>query len=67
MLDVVPLTVAIHDRGLQLAGRHQLSTYQAMIDAAALESGCDSVYSEDLQNGMSVAGLTVINPLKLTD
>jgi predicted nucleic acid-binding protein len=67
LFDVVPLAVAIHDRGLHLAERHQLSTYDAMILAAALESGCDTLYSEDFQNGMSVAGLTVINPLKLTD
>lgn len=64
LLHVVPLTVATHERGMQLAQRHQLSIYDGMILAAALESGCETLYTEDLQHGMSVMGVTVVNPLK---
>ncbi|MCB5204328.1 PIN domain-containing protein [Neorhizobium sp. T786] len=64
LLDVVPLTATIHDRGLQLAERYQLSIYDAMIAAAALASECDILFSEDLQEGMSIEGLTVINPFR---
>ncbi|MDY6963001.1 MAG: PIN domain-containing protein [Pseudomonadota bacterium] len=64
LLDVVPLTMDVHDLGLRLAERYQLSVYDAMIAAAALESGCDRLLSEDLQDGMTIEGLVIANPLK---
>ncbi|MBU1316754.1 MAG: PIN domain-containing protein [Alphaproteobacteria bacterium] len=64
LLDVVPLTTDVHDLGLRLAERYQLSVYDAMIAAAALESGCDRLLSEDLQDGMTIEGLVIANPLK---
>ncbi|HEX5933985.1 MAG TPA: PIN domain-containing protein, partial [Pseudorhizobium sp.] len=64
LVDVVPLTAAIHDRGLQLAERYRLSIYDAMIAAAALAGECDILLSEDLQHGMSIEGLIVVNPFR---
>jgi len=62
-MTVVPLTLAIHERGLDLAERHGFALYDAMIVAAALESGCDVLWSEDMQDGMVVDGrLTIRNP-----
>lgn len=52
MLTVHPLTVEIHDTGLALAERYGLSTYDAMIAACALHTGCDTLWSEDMQDGM---------------
>ncbi len=63
VLDVVPLTKEIHDLGLRLAERYQLSVYDAMIVAAALESRCDQLLSEDLQDGMTIEGVAIVNPL----
>jgi predicted nucleic acid-binding protein len=63
VLSVVPLTTAIHDEGLRLAERYQLPLYDAMIVAAAFSSGCDVLFTEDLQRGMRIGGLSVINPL----
>lgn len=60
--DVVPVTVAIHERGLQIAQRYGLSTYDAMIVAAALEAGCDTLWSEDMQDGQMIGTLTIRNP-----
>jgi predicted nucleic acid-binding protein len=60
---VEPLTVETHELGLALAARHGLSVYDAMIVAAALIAGCDSLLSEDMQHGLVVAGrLTITNP-----
>lgn len=60
---VEPLTVATHERGLQLAERHGFSLYDAMIVAAALQAGCDRLYSEDMQHGLQVeGGLRLENP-----
>ncbi|MDE1885466.1 MAG: PIN domain-containing protein [Xanthomonadaceae bacterium] len=46
----------------ELAGREQLEWFDALIVEAAIRSGCERLYSEDLSHGRSVAGLTVLNP-----
>ena len=61
--DVVPLTIEIHQRGLQLAERYGFSFYDSLIVAAAIDSGCTALITEDLQNGQVIAGtLTIRNP-----
>ena len=63
---VVPLTVAIHQRGLRVAERYRFSFYDALIVAAALESGCKTLYSEDLQHGQMIDDtLGVVNPFRI--
>ncbi|MFC3074467.1 PIN domain-containing protein [Shinella pollutisoli] len=63
LLRVELLTLAVHETGLRLAERHGLSTYDAMIAAAALWNDCDVLWSEDLQDGMLIDGrLRVANP-----
>jgi predicted nucleic acid-binding protein len=47
---------------LELHGRTQLSWYDALIVAAALEAGCETLYSEDLQDGRQFGDVTVHNP-----
>ena len=65
LLVVRPLTVGVHDAGLGLAERHRLSVYDAMIVASALEAGCTSLWSEDMQHGFLVDGrLQVLNPFR---
>ena len=51
---VVPLTIEIHQRGLQVAERYRFSFYDALIVAAALESSCTMLYTEDLQDGQVI-------------
>ena len=63
MLAVRDLTMAGHERGLFLAERHGFSTFDAMIVGAALEAGCERLWSEDMQSGMLVDGrLLIANP-----
>ena len=57
-----PLTLSVHRLGLNLARRHHFSIYDAMIVAAAIESGCRVLYSEDMQHGFTVDSLQIINP-----
>jgi predicted nucleic acid-binding protein len=52
--DVCDLTVRVHQAALELAARYKLSIYDANILAAAAEMGCAAVYSEDMQDGMSI-------------
>jgi predicted nucleic acid-binding protein len=63
LLDVVPLFPETHDRGIEIARRYGLAIYDSMILAAALDADCETLWSEDMQNGLVVdAALTVRNP-----
>ncbi len=62
--DVVPLTLASHERAIELAKRFQFSVYDAHIIASALMSGADVLLSEDMQSGMLVDGLLIRNPFQ---
>lgn len=60
---VEPLSVETQTRGVAIAERHNLSVYDAMILASALDAGCSVVYTEDLQDGQVIEGaLTIRNP-----
>jgi predicted nucleic acid-binding protein len=60
---IEPLTEATHDTARQLAERYQLSFYDALIAAAALLAGCDTLHSEDMQHGLLLEGrLRIVNP-----
>jgi predicted nucleic acid-binding protein len=56
------LTPATCVQARMLARDHGFSFYDALIVAAAIESGCDTLYSEDMQHGRVIAGLTIVNP-----
>ena len=51
---VEPLTIETHDRGRRVAERYKLSVYDAMIVAAALIAGCETLHSEDMQDGLLI-------------
>jgi len=61
---VLPVTLELHDLGLKVHERYGLQPYDAMIVAAAQLAGCAVLYSEDMHNGLSIAGLTIRNPYK---
>jgi predicted nucleic acid-binding protein len=50
----VPLTIETHDRGRHVAERYGLSVYDSMIIGAALLGGCETLYSEDMQDGLLI-------------
>lgn len=58
-----PVTLESHEHGLEIAERLGFQLFDSMIVASALESGCRTLYSEDLQHGQVVdKRLKVINP-----
>ncbi|MDR3517175.1 MAG: PIN domain-containing protein [Azospirillaceae bacterium] len=68
LLTVQPITIETHETGLALAERYNLSTYDAMIVASALQADCDTLWSEDLQHGMAFdEGLRIVNPFRVAD
>jgi predicted nucleic acid-binding protein len=47
---------------VDLATDHQFSIWDAVILAAASQAGCRLLLSEDLQDGFTWGGVTVVNP-----
>jgi predicted nucleic acid-binding protein len=54
--------VTIHT-ALEVRERYSFSWYDSLIVAAALEAGCDILYSEDMQHRQVINGrLHIVNP-----
>jgi len=55
--------VTIHT-ALDIRERYSFSWYDSLIVATAMESGCDTLYSEDMQNGQEreEGRLRIVNP-----
>jgi len=63
LLDVpVPLTLELHETAIGLARDYKISFYDGLIIAAASRAGCRVLYSEDLQDGRALIGVTIRNP-----
>lgn len=60
--DILPVTLNTHTGAVSLARTHGLPIYDALIVAAAIEGGCDTLFSEDMQHGRSIGGLAIVNP-----
>jgi predicted nucleic acid-binding protein len=60
--EVLPVTLASHEKAVGLAKRFQISLYDANIVATAILCGADTLLSEDMQNGMSMESVIVVNP-----
>ncbi len=59
---IVALTKETHELAVDLAERYGFSIYDANIIAAALITGCETLYSEDMQDGQQIGTLTIRNP-----
>lgn len=67
LLVVAPIAVDVHETGLAVAERYGLPTYDAMIVASALIAGCDTLWSEDMQDGLMIDGrLWLRNPFRVS-
>jgi predicted nucleic acid-binding protein len=55
-------SIAFYSQALVIQVETGYSWYDALIVAAALELGCDTLFSEDLQDGRTIRGLAIINP-----
>jgi predicted nucleic acid-binding protein len=58
----LPLTAELHRRAVALARRHAFAFYDSLIIAAASQAKCRVLYTEDMQDGRTIAGVTVRNP-----
>jgi predicted nucleic acid-binding protein len=59
----LPITVEMHEAALRVAEAYGYGIYDALVIAAALEVGCETLYSEDLHDGQTIDGqVTIRNP-----
>ena len=61
--DPVPISLDTHRGAAAIAEKYGYGIYDALIASAALEAGCKTLYSEDLQDGQIInRQLTIRNP-----
>ncbi len=61
-LATVPLTLEVVDRAIDLTERFRIAYWDAAILAAASLGDCDTVLTEDLNDGQDYDGIRVVNP-----
>jgi len=61
--DPVPIDDGLLHRARDIERAHSISWWDALIVAAAVVAQCDVIYSEDLADGQTYAGVRVQNPL----
>lgn len=61
---VVQMTSGIVFAAMQRHAASQFSFWDALIVEAALSAGCNTLYSEDMQHGLVLDGMTIENPFQ---
>ncbi|NKI36446.1 PIN domain-containing protein [Wenzhouxiangella sp. XN79A] len=60
------LTAATFEQAWSIEDRMKISWWDALIVAAARQTGCTFLISEDLQSGQIIENLTIIDPFSTT-
>lgn len=59
------VTLKTHEAALRISETYGYGMYDALVIAAALEAGCETLYSEDLRDRQVIDGqLTIRNPFR---
>lgn len=61
-----PVTTRIVDQSRSIFLAHQLSWWDCLLLASAIDLGCTHFLSEDLQDGQTIEGLTIVSPFAHT-
>ena len=61
---VQDMTMPVLQSALRIRDAHRISFWDSAVLAAALALGCDRIYTEDLNHGQMIEGLTIINPFR---
>ena len=59
-----PITMETHDTAVRIAGQYKYHIFDSLVIAAALEASCSTLYTEDMQDGQVIEGLTIHNPFR---
>lgn len=55
-------SIELYDSCLDIREQTGYSFYDSLIVAAAAGAGCQTLFTEDLDNGRSIAGVKIVNP-----
>lgn len=61
---VVQVDPGLITTAMVFSREHRVSFWDALIIQAARRAGCDTLLSEDLQDGWRIDGLTIVNPFR---
>lgn len=62
---ILPLDLATHSDALRIVERQGYGIFDALIVASALGAGCETLWSEDMQDGAVIDGrLRIANPFR---
>lgn len=62
---ILPMDIDTHLMAIDIAKRHKLSVFDALVIATALQGGCETLWSEDMQHGHIVEDrLRIANPFR---
>lgn len=62
--EVLPLTLGVHVKAVEIAEKNLINIFDANIVAAAELSGCEVLYTEDLNHGQKIGRILICNPFK---
>jgi len=62
LTEIITLDKNIHNVGLTIANKYGYSFYDSLIIAAALDAGCNLLFSEDMQHEQQIETLIIRNP-----
>ncbi len=60
----ISVSVETIHKAMQLSNRYALSYWDSLIVAAAVLSDATLLYSEDMQQGLEIETITIVNPFK---
>ena len=60
--NVVPVTIQLVTRAIEIKALYGLQFYDSQIIAAAEQAGCTEIWSEDLGDGQIYCGIRCVNP-----
>lgn len=60
--EIIPTTHATLTDAAGLIEKYDFQIFDAIVISAALEAGCTVLYSEDMQHGLAVNNLAIVNP-----
>ena len=57
-------SIDLYRNAISVQSRYGFSYYDSLIVSAALDAGCKTLYSEDMQHGQKIERLTIENPFR---
>jgi predicted nucleic acid-binding protein len=57
-------SASLYTQAIDIKGQSGYGFYDSLIVASALQAGCRTLYTEDLQHGRRFASLTIVDPFR---